>query len=99
MSVYTSTIELFHSTGFKLLLQVFNVTSGTIEECTEFLQEGNVVAVAPGGVREAFFSDSNYHLIWGNRVGFAKCAIEAKVVSVLSYHSNSSSQSNIQEIV
>ncbi|PIK50385.1 Transmembrane protein 68 [Apostichopus japonicus] len=70
---------MYYIPGFKLLLQVFNVTSGTIEECTEFLQEGNVVAVAPGGVREAFFSDSNYHLIWGNRVGFAKCAIEAKV--------------------
>ena len=34
-----------------------------------------------GGVREAFFSDEYYNLLWGNRVGFAKIAIEAKVVS------------------
>lgn len=34
-----------------------------------------------GGVREALFGDQNYHLIWKQRKGFAKIAIEAKVVS------------------
>ena len=34
-----------------------------------------------GGVREALFSDEYYGLIWGKRIGFAKVAVEAKVVS------------------
>jgi hypothetical protein len=33
-------------------------------------------------VREAFFSDEYYGLVWGKRVGFAKVAVEAKVVSL-----------------
>ena len=35
-----------------------------------------------GGVREALFSDHNYEIIWGNRAGFAKCAIGAKCVII-----------------
>ena len=66
--------------GFKLLLQVFQVTPGTVEEITQLLQDGKLVAVAPGGVREALFSTSNYDLIWGKRCGFAKSALAAKVV-------------------
>ena len=34
-----------------------------------------------GGVREAYFSDEYYNLIWGTRIGFAKIAAEAKVVN------------------
>ena len=33
-----------------------------------------------GGVREAFFSDNYYKLLWSKRVGFAKIALEAQVV-------------------
>ncbi|XP_053874603.1 transmembrane protein 68-like isoform X2 [Malaclemys terrapin pileata] len=36
-------------------------------------------AKLPGGSREAFFSDENYNLLWGNRKGFAQVAIDAKV--------------------
>lgn len=45
------------------------------------LKNGQVVAVSPGGAREAYFSDETYKLIWGNRKGFAQLAIDAKVVS------------------
>ncbi|KAJ8033693.1 Transmembrane protein 68 [Holothuria leucospilota] len=79
---------IFSIPGFKLFLQVFDVTSGTLEECTKFLKEGQVIAVAPGGVREAFFSDSCYRLIWGKRVGFAKCALEAKAPIIPVYTQN-----------
>jgi hypothetical protein len=34
-----------------------------------------------GGVREALFGDHNYHLIWKERRGFARVAIEAKTVN------------------
>ena len=36
--------------------------------------------IRTGGVREAFFSD-NYEIVWGNRVGFARVAVESQVVS------------------
>lgn len=36
-----------------------------------------------GGVREALFGDHNYQLIWKERRGFAKVAIEAKTVTNL----------------
>ena len=40
-----------------------------------------------GGVREALFSDHNYNLEWGKRLGFAKVAIDAKVVSLKKFRS------------
>ena len=36
-----------------------------------------------GGVREAFFSTEYYKLVWGKRIGFAKVATEAHVVSYM----------------
>ena len=54
--------------------------TGSLESCVEVLKNENLLAIAPGGVREMLFSDSNYSLVWGNRTGFAKVAIEAKVV-------------------
>uniref|UniRef100_A0A674JC51 Transmembrane protein 68-like n=1 Tax=Terrapene triunguis TaxID=2587831 RepID=A0A674JC51_9SAUR len=49
------------------------------DESVEILKKGNLLGVAPGGGREAFFSDENYNLLWGNRKGFAQVAIDAKV--------------------
>uniref|UniRef100_A0A8C3FBG4 Phospholipid/glycerol acyltransferase domain-containing protein n=1 Tax=Chrysemys picta bellii TaxID=8478 RepID=A0A8C3FBG4_CHRPI len=65
--------------GFKLLLDVFGVMHGPKEECVKALKNGHLVAISPGGVREALFSDENYVLVWGNRTGFAQVAIDAKV--------------------
>ncbi|XP_053098749.1 transmembrane protein 68-like isoform X2 [Hemicordylus capensis] len=70
---------VFSMPGFKLLLDVFDVLHGSQEECIKALKNGNLLAIAPGGVREALFSDENYTLIWGKRKGFAQVAIEAKV--------------------
>ncbi|XP_067323525.1 DGAT1/2-independent enzyme synthesizing storage lipids-like isoform X2 [Anolis sagrei] len=70
---------VFSLPGFKLLLDVFSVLHGTQEECGKALSKGHLLAIAPGGVREALFSNENYVLIWGNRKGFAQVAIDAKV--------------------
>ncbi|XP_006818878.1 DGAT1/2-independent enzyme synthesizing storage lipids-like [Saccoglossus kowalevskii] len=70
---------LFSVPGFKLLLKVGCVTPGTVEECIKVLKSDKLLLLAPGGVREAQFSDEYYEIIWGKRCGFAKCAIEAKV--------------------
>ena len=47
-----------------------------------FLKDGELVSIAPGGVREALFSE-NYSLVWRKREGFAKAALEARVVCEL----------------
>ena len=47
----------------------------------ELLQSGEIVSIAPGGVREALFS-INYSLVWKKRVGFAKAALEAEAVLI-----------------
>ncbi|MGH0135974.1 UNVERIFIED_CONTAM: hypothetical protein FKN15_025241 [Acipenser sinensis] len=65
--------------GFKLLLEVFSVMHGPQQECVRALKNGHLLAISPGGVREAIFSDETYTLIWGNRKGFAQVAIDAKV--------------------
>ncbi len=45
-------------------------------------KEGDLLAISPGGVREALFSDENYKMIWNSRIGFAKVALKAQVVSL-----------------
>lgn len=58
---------------------------GPKEECVNALKKGCLIAIAPGGVREALFSDEMYTIIWGNRKGFAQVAIDAKVVSMTAH--------------
>ncbi|KAK7067977.1 Transmembrane protein 68 [Halocaridina rubra] len=64
--------------GWKVILEAFHITAGTISSCTQTLSEGHILSISPGGVREAQFSDHNYQLFWGQRAGFAKVAIAAK---------------------
>ena len=50
-----------------------------------WFQDGELLAVSPGGVREALFSDEYYKLVWNGRLGFAKVAQDAQVVRILSF--------------
>lgn len=77
-----SKLLLSYPTGFKILLDAHGVMHGPKEECVSALKKGCLLAIAPGGVREALFSDETYNIIWGNRKGFAQVAIDAKVVSM-----------------
>ena len=74
---------LFSIPGWKLMMEVFHVFPGTVSTCVDVLNKGDLLSIAPGGVREAQFGDSTYRLIWGSegrtRIGFAKVAMEAKV--------------------
>jgi len=60
--------------------EAIEATAGTVEECAGLLESNELVAIAPGGDREMCFSDENYTLVWQNRKGFAKVAIQAKSV-------------------
>ncbi|XP_014675669.1 PREDICTED: transmembrane protein 68-like [Priapulus caudatus] len=68
---------LFKVPGWKLLMEVFNVIPGSQDSCVELLNQGELMGVSPGGVREAMFSDENYTILWGRRSGFAKVALRA----------------------
>ncbi|NXY01790.1 TMM68 protein, partial [Pteruthius melanotis] len=70
---------VFRLPGFKILLDVHGVIHGPKEACVSTLKEGRLLAIAPGGVREALFSDEMYTILWSNRKGFAQVAIDAKV--------------------
>lgn len=71
---------LFKTPGLKQLVKAVGAIEGTYPEALELLKQGHLVGVSPGGTREAISGTSNnYKLIWKNRTGFAKLAIEAKV--------------------
>jgi hypothetical protein len=60
------------------------VIPGTVQICSNILKENNLLAISPGGVYEAQFGNSYYKLMWKKRLGFAKVALDAKVVSISS---------------
>lgn len=60
------------------LLMRFGAVRGTRENCRLLLAGGEAVLVYPGGGREvAKRKGEAYHLIWKQRLGFARMAIEA----------------------
>ena len=65
----------------KIWLEATGGLSGPIDACVNILKNNEILAIAPGGTREMVLSN-DYKLIWGNRKGFAKVALEAKVVLI-----------------
>ncbi|KAF7638143.1 PlsC domain-containing protein [Meloidogyne graminicola] len=73
---------VFKIPGWGKMCKVFGMTPGTVDDCISTLKDGHLLIIAPGGVREALFSNPiNYETIWGNRLGFAKVVLGANVVS------------------
>ena len=57
---------------------------GTRNNAKSLLEAGELVSVAPGGMREALrSSDEKYQLIWKKRKGFVRLAIEMQVPIIL----------------
>ncbi|XP_065184671.1 DGAT1/2-independent enzyme synthesizing storage lipids-like [Sycon ciliatum] len=65
--------------GIKPFLDIVHAVPGSHDECVRLLKEGHLVCIAPGGMREAQFSDDMYKILWGRRQGFARVAKEAGV--------------------
>lgn len=65
---------LFKTPGLKTLMEVCQAFPGSVPQIADLLRNGNVVSVAPGGIREAQFSDEYYELVWNGHLGFAKAA-------------------------
>ena len=69
--------------GLATLLEALEIQPATSATCRAMLEDGQILAISPGGVREALFSDKNYQLIWKERKGFARVAIDARAVSAI----------------
>ena len=68
----------FRIPGHRDLLMHFGAVRGTRANCRALLAAGEAVLVYPGGGREvAKRKGEAYHLIWKQRMGFARMAIEA----------------------
>jgi 1-acyl-sn-glycerol-3-phosphate acyltransferase len=63
--------------GWRDLLRLFGTIEGTPEGCRALMAAGESILVFPGGGREVFKrKGEKYRLLWGNRLGFVRLAIE-----------------------
>ncbi|XP_075588147.1 DGAT1/2-independent enzyme synthesizing storage lipids [Dermatophagoides farinae] len=88
--MYTITDHsLYYVPGWSLLLKVFQLIPGTRNDCIQLLKQKHLLALSPGGLREAMFGDHNYQLVWAGRQGFAHVAREAQVPIIPVFTQNS----------
>jgi 1-acyl-sn-glycerol-3-phosphate acyltransferase len=67
----------FQIPGWGAFLRWFGAVPGTRENCARLLRANEPVLVFPGGGREVFKrKGEKYKLIWKERIGFARLAIE-----------------------
>jgi len=60
--------------GYENVEKYLKASAGGKGYCVDLLENGELLAVAPGGSREALF-DETYSSDWGDRTGFAKVAL------------------------
>lgn len=85
MSLFYKLYISLNFIGWSIISEPLKVIPGTVQTCSDILKENNLLAISPGGVYEAQFGDRYYRLMWKKRFGFAKVAIDAKVVCVNFY--------------
>jgi len=67
----------FQVPGWRTLLERFGVVDGTPANARSLMRAGEWLVVFPGGAREVFKRrGEQYSLLWGERAGFARLAIE-----------------------
>ena len=67
----------FKVPGWRDMLKSLGVVEGTRANCAELMQRGELILVFPGGGREvAKRKGERYKLVWNNRMGFARLAIQ-----------------------
>jgi 1-acyl-sn-glycerol-3-phosphate acyltransferase len=63
--------------GWRDLLRLFGTVEGTPENCRALMAAEESIVVFPGGGREVFKrKGEKYRLVWGNRLGFVRLAVE-----------------------
>jgi 1-acyl-sn-glycerol-3-phosphate acyltransferase len=68
----------FRLPAWRTLVERFGVVDGTPDNIRALMRAGEWIVVFPGGAREVFKQrGEKYTLLWGERVGFARLAIES----------------------
>jgi 1-acyl-sn-glycerol-3-phosphate acyltransferase len=74
----------FKVPGLGPLMESLGSREGTHENAVSMLKNGEIIVVAPGGMREALRpSREKYKIMWSRRKGFVKLAVESGVPIVL----------------
>lgn len=72
--------NLWRIPGAWVLLEAIGAIPGEPDRAVHLLQAGELVCVYPGGVDDSFkLSSEAYTLMWGQRAGFARVAMRARV--------------------
>ena len=75
---------IFKTPGVKDFANAIGVVEGNMQNAIELLNDGNLVAVAPGGMFEAIRpSEERYEIRWDKRKGFCRLAMDAQSPIVL----------------
>jgi 1-acyl-sn-glycerol-3-phosphate acyltransferase len=80
---------LFKIPGFGTMMRVVDAWPGSVQSGIDKLNQGHVLFVAPGGLREGYKSGHAYELVWGARCGFAKIAHAARAPIIPMFTTNS----------
>ena len=74
----------FKNSWSSQLVRGIGGVDGNMSNGRKLLDEGELVGIAPGGMRESLRpSSERYQIRWGSRKGFAKLAMEAQVPVVV----------------
>lgn len=65
--------------GFQTLLEATELISGTVEDCVKIMENGDFLVIYPGGTKEAILGE-DYELVWREKSGFAKIALQTNAV-------------------
>jgi len=81
---------LFKTPGLRQLAEAVGSVIGEREIALKLLRDdGVLMGVSPGGVREAVAGPAkNYELVWGDRTGFAQLALDANVPIIPGFTEN-----------
>ena len=80
---------LIKTPGLAWLTRAVGGVSADPDVALDLLRQGVLVGVSPGGVREAIAgAENNYRLVWGERKGFARLALEAGVPIIPGFTQN-----------
>ena len=80
MPTWLADRHLWLTPGFGLALDFAGAIRGERKQAVAHLEAGNLVVVYPGGIFDSYkLARDRHRLKWGNRAGFARVAMTAKV--------------------
>ncbi len=79
---------LFKIPGFGTMMRVHEAWPGSVQSGIDKLNQGDILFISPGGLKEGYKSSHAYRLVWGERCGFAKIAHGARAPVIPMFTTN-----------